>query len=287
MNKMYDILLIQEVFIMNKEVKFWHLTDLHLDCGKLKLNKFPECDYVIVTGDLAAKLGGWPFINILLSKGYIVLFILGNHEYHSESRKEVVTMNEIEKKWKKKSDEFDNFHVLMNDTIYFDDIRFIGTTLWTDFNNMDEGTIEEFSEMRDSQKIYKSYKGKNYGRRGGVNVSHNDLYDKHIEALNYIEKELEKDFDGLTVLLTHHAPLLESIDTRYKDDYESNGLYASDLGYLFEKHKIAACFHGHIHQSKHYYYNGSLITCNPRGYLRYNEINSEFEEGKIIKLKTT
>ena len=69
-----------------KEIKIWHLTDLHLDCGKLKLTKYPECDYVLITGDLASKLGGWGFIQELLSKNYIVIFILGNHEYHSESQ---------------------------------------------------------------------------------------------------------------------------------------------------------------------------------------------------------
>ena len=55
--------------------------------------------------------------------------------------------------------------------------------------------------------------------------------------------------------------------------------------FLFEKYKITAAFHGHIHQSKHYYYKGSLITCNPRGYRMYNEVNDDFDEGKVIKLK--
>lgn len=267
-----------------KEKKLWHLTDLHLDTGKLKLTKFPECDYVIITGDLAAKLGGWPIIESLLSKGNIVLFILGNHEYHSEAKKGIVTMREIEERWKKKEKEYDNFHVLINDTVIFEDIRFIGGTLWTNFNNMDKKTKEEFSEMRDSVKVYKSFRGSGYSRRGGVNVTVDDIYEKHKETVKYFESELSKPFNGKTVLLTHHAPLLESIDTRYKDDFESNGCYVSDLSYLFKQYKIDALFHGHIHQSKHYYYGNTLVTCNPRGYKMYNELNEDFDEGKIITL---
>jgi Icc-related predicted phosphoesterase len=267
-----------------KEIKIWHLTDLHLDCGKLKLTKYPECDYVLITGDLASKLGGWGFIQDLLSKNYIVIFILGNHEYHSENRKGIKTYKEIEELWKRKSKEFENFHVLINDTIEFEGIRFIGSTLWTNLNNLDQETIDYFPEMRDSSKIYKSYYGSGYSRRGGRNISATDLYDLHKDSVDFIEKELQKEFNGLTVLGTHHAPLLESLDTRYKDS-DSNGYYASDLSYLFEKYKITAAFHGHIHQSKHYFYKGSLITCNPRGYRMYNEVNADFDEGKVIKLK--
>ena len=267
-----------------KQKKIWHLTDLHLDAGKLKLTKFPECDYVIITGDLATKLGGWPIIESLLSRGYIVLFILGNHEYHSEAKKGIVTMREIEERWQKKGEQHENFYVLINDTVVFDDIRFIGGTLWTNFNNMDEGTILDFSQMRDSAKIYKSYRGSGYSRRGGTNITAYDIYEKHKETVECFESELSKPFDGLTVLLTHHAPLLESIDTRFKDEFESNGCYVSDLSYLFKDYKVNAVFHGHIHQSKHYNYNGTLVTCNPRGYRMYKELNEEFDEGKIVTL---
>lgn len=267
-----------------KEIKIWHLTDLHLDCGKLKIKKYPECDYVLITGDLASKLGGWGFIQELLSKNYIVIFILGNHEYHSENRKAVKTYKEIEELWKKKSEEFENFYVLINDTVEFEGIRFIGSTLWTNLNNLEQEAIEYFSEMRDSTKIYKTFYGIGYSRRGGRNISVTDFYDFHIKSVEFIEKELEKEFEGLTVLGTHHAPLIESLDTRYKGS-KLNNYYASDLSYLFDKYKIDAAFHGHVHQSKHYFYKDTLVTCNPRGYKKYNELNEDFDEGKIIELK--
>lgn len=267
-----------------KEIKIWHLTDLHLDCGKLKIKKYPECDYVLITGDLASKLGGWGFIQELLSKNYIVIFILGNHEYHSENRKDVKTYKEIEELWKKKSEEFENFHVLINDTIEFEGIRFIGSTLWTNLNNLEQEAIEYFSEIRDSAKIYKTFYGIGYSRRGGRNISVTDFYDFHTKSVEFIEKELQKEFEGLTVLGTHHAPLIESLDTRYKGS-KLNNYYASDLSYLFDKYKIDAAFHGHVHQSKHYFYKDTLVTCNPRGYKKYNELNEDFDEGKIIELK--
>lgn len=267
-------------------MKIWHITDLHLDTGKIKLDKvvLPVADCVVITGDLAPKLEGWSFIEYLLKKEYIVIFILGNHEYYSSNRSSILTMSEIEKKWLKKSSENENLHVLINSSVIVKGVKFIGGTLWTDFNKKDLETIKEYEKMSDSNSIFKGYKGVGYKRKGGIAMLPNDILDKHYETKNYIVKELEKPFSGKNIVLSHHAPSAKSIHSKFINDYKSNGLYFSDLEGIIEKNRITAWLHGHIHENKEYYIGETLIHCNPRGYVSFNEVNENFNFGKVIEI---
>lgn len=266
-------------------MNLWNLTDLHLNFGKIKIKKYPKADVVALNGDLSNKLGSWSFIKDLLDRGYKVILILGNHEYYSTSDNHVSTMKEIENEWKIKESKYDDFHVLINETLIIDNYRFVGTTLWTDFNNEDEKSMDYFNnKMGDSFSIYKSYKGEKNRRKGGVNVNAKDILSLHYESKNFLINELEKDFKGVTVVLSHHAPSFKSINSKYKNDKAGSGNFASDLEELIYKYNIDFWFHGHVHETLKYSLYSTWIICNPLGYYG-KDLNVDFNENYILNLE--
>ena len=75
------------------------------------------------------------------------------------------------------------------------------------------------------------------------------------------------------MVITHHAPHVKSADTGYPIENQTG--YVTDLG-LEEIESDVVWVHGHVHQSKDYTVNNVRVICNPRGYVKYNEVNPEF-----------
>ena len=64
--------------------------------------------------------------------------------------------------------------------------------------------------------------------------------------------------------MTHHAPHRGSLAARFAADMVSAG-FVSDLSHLMGR--SALWIHGHTHDSFDYSVDGTLVICNPRGYL--------------------
>jgi Icc-related predicted phosphoesterase len=77
--------------------------------------------------------------------------------------------------------------------------------------------------------------------------------------------QLEQEFDGPTVVVTHHLPASSSIAKRYAND-PLNPAFASSLESLIEAYRPVLWIHGHTHQPLDYELFGTRVVCNPRGY---------------------
>jgi predicted phosphodiesterase len=82
-----------------------------------------------------------------------------------------------------------------------------------------------------------------------------------------LQDRLDEDFEGKTVVVTHHLPSIQSVSERYKDS-DLSACFASNLDYLFGE-KVDVWIHGHTHDSLDYTVCGTRVICNPRGYERY------------------
>ena len=89
----------------------------------------------------------------------------------------------------------------------------------------------------------------------------------HDEAMAFLRAELDKDWDGETLVATHTAPSVQSLAP---GSHMHDWLYAcTDIGSdLFEK--VDCWAHGHIHQSQAYEIEGCMVVANPRGYPNKN-----------------
>ena len=105
-------------------MKLQILSDLHLEFAPCQIVN-TDADVVILAGDIHLGDRGykWAEQNI---KNKEVIYVLGNHEFYKEA-----TPRLFEKL--KKETKGTNIHVLENESISIGGVKFLGCTLWTDF----------------------------------------------------------------------------------------------------------------------------------------------------------
>ena len=153
-------------------------------------------------------------------------------------------------------------------------MRFLGTTLWTDFLNADPGLMAGLREqMNDYVQI----------RYRGALLVPEDLLAIHRAARAWLEYELAVPYPGPTVVVTHHAPLFAS--WRAAPTSVFKGAYCNDFSELIGKYRIDLWVHGHVHACSDYRVAGLRIVCNPRGYDGYQLVDG-FNRALTVDLES-
>lgn len=249
-------------------MKLHILSDLHLEFSNFS-PPATDADVVILAGDIDLNTKGVKWA-IETFKGPVI-FVPGNHEFYGGSLGRTLTkVSELAKD--------SNVHVLDRESIVIDGVRFIGTTLWTDFRltgNQPLAQLDALKRMFDYKMIRKSYIQK---------IKPDDILQQHAQARFYVEQKLEEYFSGKTVVVSHHAPSELSIHRRYRDRTDHlNAAYASRLDHLMGGELVALWVHGHTHDSFDYDIYGTRVVCNPRGYVP-DEPNQEFDPGLVVEI---
>jgi len=232
-------------------MKLHVLSDLHIEFAPYSLSK-TDAEVVILAGGihLGDKGFKWAYENI---KDKEVIYVLGNHEFYKEATPKLIN------KLKEKSKDT-NIHVLENESISIAGVRFLGCTLWTDFNllgKMDISIAEAALQMNDYRLIRVS---PTYRR---CKPSFTVVW--HNKSEKWLFKEIEESKESRIVVVTHHAPSIMSIREEDRDD-PLCGAYASNLEDSIASSKINLWIHGHIHTAFDYYIGGTRVLCNPLGY---------------------
>ncbi len=232
-------------------MKLHILSDLHIEFAPHEL-AVTDADVVILAGDihLGARGFNWVRENI---KNKEVIYILGNHEFYKEATPRL--FDKLKKKAKGS-----NIHILENESISLNGVRFLGCTLWTDFalvNNLDVSIAAAKLQMTDYEKIRLSPQYRK------IQPSFTVVW--HKQSKKWLQKEVENCKEGTIVVVTHHAPCIDSIPFEDRNDPLSAS-YASNLNDFVSSSKINVWVHGHIHAAHDYSIGGTRVICNPRGY---------------------
>ncbi|WP_071467601.1 metallophosphoesterase [Polynucleobacter asymbioticus] len=255
-------------------MKIHVLSDLHLEFADFSpaLN---VADVIVLAGDISLRSEGITWARKSFPNQEII-YVAGNHEFYGSQRVHAI------ERMRNASTE-NGIHFLDDDVLQLQDpksnapIRFLGTTLWTDFLLFGEDLKSKclsYGELylNDFRRI----------RDGGRNFSPKKSIQLHEKSLAWLQKELENPFDGKTVVVTHHLPSMLSVAQRYKPDLLS-ACFASELAHLFGK--MSLWIHGHTHDSCDYQMHGTRVVCNPRGYVRSNHAeNPAFNPSLIIEI---
>jgi hypothetical protein len=162
--------------------------------------------------------------------------------------------------------------LLENDKTIIGGTRFLGCTLWTDFQFQGQGT-REFAMQKYEQGLNdcRLIRASRLHRPVGLAHEYGRLTAKHVLARHvasrrWLEEELATPFAGTTVVVTHHLPREESVPDRYRSDDLTPG-FASCLPTELMLN-AAAWLHGHTHDGCDYRIAGTRtrVICNPRGY---------------------
>ena len=98
------------------------LSDLHLEFAVL-LPPSIDADVVVLAGDIGVGLDGLAWARNSFP-GVPVIYVPGNHEYYG---------HDIELRSDLRRQSNDGLYVLDDEAIELQGVRFVGSTLWTDF----------------------------------------------------------------------------------------------------------------------------------------------------------
>jgi hypothetical protein len=264
------------------------LSDLHLESNPhFTAQATPGADLLVLAGDIGsyqngslldelaiADFGLARFSPLPVSQGGAawptpVLFLPGNHEYdgldfdttHQRLRE---TCERLGMVW------------LEQQTVVMGGVRFIGSTLWTDFDALSTsaaraGDMTLGEQLKSREKAFRAanfYLSKNHSFHQGEPVLAEAVRERGLQSQAWLREALAQPFAGSTVVVTHFAPSLLSADPRY-------GLTPGTAGFCNALDdwlgQAQLWLHGHLHCPIDYRKNGCRVVANPLGYARNGE----------------
>lgn len=257
------------------------VSDLHLEASNASL-ELGHARLLAACGDIYAPSShmkkGYthPAVDWLANKvrDRPVLFVPGNHDYEGNRVFDALSiMRETAKGT--------NVHVLWNDTVEIDGVRFLGTPLFTNFSF--QGRISR-EKMRGP--ILGTDMRRSFNQRGrpltGVWMAR-----QHAIARKFLAQELDRDPAVPKVVLTHWCPTPAGADDRFAGE-DHNGYWISPCEDLAAKANVWC--HGHIHETVDVRVgsdpNKGWIVSNPRGYSKVFNLytNRAFVQPRIISV---
>lgn len=251
------------------------MSDLHaefltrkqiIDPTRLQINFEQDVDVVLLAGDIHPGVLGFEFVRKIW-KQQMIIMVAGNHEFYGRS------LDSHYQKMREKAESLDIIF-LQDSSISTNGVKFVGSTLWTDFNlfgNQPLAMVRAGTEMNDYQKINSSMNRK---------ILPYQLLERHQKSRDFMFSEFQTE--ETVIAVTHHAPCELSVPERFLDD-ELSSAYASRLG-----NQIAFCgpkiwLHGHTHDSFDYRVGETRVVCNPYGYHGVS-VNPSFNPGFVVEI---
>jgi 3',5'-cyclic AMP phosphodiesterase CpdA len=239
------------------------LSDLHLEHDTpASVPPCPAADLVVLAGDIANGRAGVDWAARTFSGP--VVYVPGNHEYYESA------FEPVDAAMAEAAEAAPHVHVLNDAVAYFDSlagepVRVIGTTWWTDYAlfgaaRREESMLACASVMVD-HRLIETANGDGQRRR----FTSADALARHEAASAWLATQLAVPFGGKTVVVTHHAPDLGSLDPRFSHDLVSSGFISRRPDLVAQ---ADLWIHGHTHTGFDYRLDAARVVCNPRGYVR-------------------
>lgn len=240
-----------------------------------------DLDFVVLAGDIARGADIKTDKQIGSYAQCPVIRIAGNHEHYKTGKTVAETLEEF----RNIAGESVLVQFLENDSVVLEaagtgeQVKFIGSTLWTDFRVYEDTGVDRQTAMQTALMRMNDYR-MCLGSRDRNGIANKLIPPNtmrwHEESVDYIVDELRKPFDGIRVVVTHHNPVPQCLNPVYQVSHSDRKLspaFASDLSWIFEDDEIAPdlWISGHGHNTFNFEIGKTLMVSNPVGYRRENQ----------------
>ena len=267
------------------------LSDLHLETHPdFVAEPVPGADVLVLAGDIGSYQAG----SALQAQGDAhfglerfsprhgwptpVLFVPGNHEYDG------MDFDEAHARLRSTCEALD-ITWLEREVVTLAGVRFVGSTLWTDFDALGPLAGQAMPETPAQHALPggytaqlkardKAFRAANYYLRKTGTVRHGQAWlaeqirEHALVCQQWLQQALAEPHTGTTVAVTHFAPSLRSADPRYGETPGTAG-FCNALDALLPQAQL--WLHGHLHCPVDYVHNGCRVVANPLGYANKGE----------------
>ncbi|SDM47965.1 Calcineurin-like phosphoesterase [Methylobacterium phyllostachyos] len=259
--------------------RLWVFSDLHQDCPENAwdpaAHEPPDgFDVAVVAGDVHMPLArALDWLGERLP-GVPVVYVPGNHDFWWDRGEERYTIHDQVARGRDRAAAL-GIHLLIDDAVLLDGIRFLGGTLWTDFRLGSFSLTHAFrtAQGRDGMVDYRRIRT---GHRSRDRIEPEEVLAMHRATRAFLGAELARPHDGPTVVVTHHAPHPDSLADPHA---HLAWCYASDLTGLIEERGPNLWVHGHAHRHIDYWIGRTRVVCNARGRV---EGRTDFVPGYVV-----
>jgi len=245
-------------------------SDIHREFNNPFKPNLKGIDVLVIAGDTdnrADRLTSWLKSLIEEEPRIHIVFVTGNHEYYGRD------LNIEDQNIREKLADEPHIHFLQNSSVVLDGIRFIGATLWTNYNDRDIHAMDIAQlKMNDFRQI----RTNEYTSR----ICPKIIYYKHMDSANYIFNTLRTSNEPC-VVVTHHKPFTtKNLHWKYQDQHPLlKYCYESDLTAQFnalpDNKAPKYWLYGHNHNVENNirtYKSGKVkFMCNCVGYYGYED----------------
>lgn len=247
-------------------------SDIHLDINenwRLKEMAGEGKQVLILAGDIARAdyhedknlLHDW--WEDLSNRFYHVIVIMGNHDfYYGDLYTSATHLFE-------QLVEFPNITLLDNAVLELDDIMFVGTTLWTDFNDRDMHSMLIAPHVMLDYRVTKGLDGR---------METNEVLWQHWKHRDFIYAMAQ--VPKRKVLITHHLPHWNFVSTKWQFAKDTNPYFFSNLDEN-KLQRFEVCFAGHTHECTDFQLGKTRCVVNPVG---YGFENPYFDHTKVVEI---
>lgn len=240
---------------LTRPVRIQIASDLHLEHVEWRFPAYRgvepcDADILVLAGDIAK---GTRALDLFAAWPCPVIYVPGNHEYYDSS------LTTVNADFLRRAEKFQNVNILAPGTVELAGIRFIGCTLWTDYELFGK-------DHRDQAMAICGKTIPDHARIKEVDAmpfTPSTALAQHLTQRRWLKDRLAEPFDGKTVVITHHAPSPLSLHPDYAEDITS-AAFISDLSELLGVADLH--IHGHTHNSFDYAVKATRVMANPMGY---------------------
>jgi len=252
-------------------MKIQYCSDLHLEFKENKefLNENPlkpSGEILVLAGDIVpfAVMRKHNYFFDYVSANFSETYWLpGNHEYYHSDIAEYsdLKLREIRS----------NVFLLNNTVIEKDNLRLVFSSLWSHINEQNQWAIQQ--SISDFHVI-------KFNKERLLPFQFNEL---HEECLSFLKKELQGDYAGNTLVVTHHVPTFLNYPEKYKGS-NLNEAFGVELFDFIDNSKVDYWVFGHHHVNVGPFNIGKTnMLTNQLGYIRHNE-NDGFDNKTHIDI---